>query len=576
MAQPKTIDFYRCLRPVQDRFVAATRLTAPPAPLIFRSAPRPTAWVLLGASALLVVIATFVLVKGWGDVASPLALHRKPMLFVDVVLYSAAAYCFVHAAVVLRAVDALPYRAGTYVFPACVVDASGPVLRVWPFVDAEAFERLPQPALAVRMRDGERVVVPAPAEDVARAESALTSLRGELTRAVAEDDFDMLAELDPLHQTRISSPISSTEAMKPFSPLWMRFDWVLAVAIGVALGLGLGSMRNASSDERMYRTVVATASVPMYRQYLARGGHHADEVRDVLLARAELQEAQQQGSVDALEGFASAHPNAKIGPEIDAAIQRALLVDLDKAKAVGTLAALDEFARKYPDRHLDAELGSARHALYDRALAAWRKSTRVDAATGAFIERLLAAAEKAGPSCEVRFRFKAGKTLEEVDKRISKHAYYPGPDALPSRYVTADAMHLREQRIAQAVADGFAAEFPTDLLAVRAGEPLAADAPAPIGAPVLVIDYTGAWANVLTASAKPRTVFAPIRFDFDARFLLPQGAPLQLSVKSLRGADLWKIRGAMTLEEFHRKVYDAMIDHSFEDLRKKLTDTLFR
>ena len=302
--------------------------------------------------------------------------------------------------------------------------------------------------------------------------------------------------------------------MKPFSPMWMRFDWVLALAIGVTLGLGLGSMRNASSDERMYRTVVAAASIPIYQQYLARGGRHADEVRDVLLARAELQEAQRQGSVGALEAFARAHPSSKIAPEIDAAIRRAFLIEFDKSKAVGTVAALDDFAKKYPDGHLEAELDSTRHGIYAQALASWKKKSRVDAATSAFIERLLAAAEKAGPACEVRFRFKPTKPLDEVDKRITKHAYYPGPDALPSHYVTPEALHTREQRVAQALADGFAASFPTDLLSVRAGEPLAADAPVPAGAPVLVIDYSGTWSNAFTASPKPRTVFGAIRFDF--------------------------------------------------------------
>ncbi|HXN31970.1 MAG TPA: hypothetical protein VN894_08915 [Polyangiaceae bacterium] len=576
MGQPKTIDFYRCLRPVQDRFVAATRLTTPPAPLLFRSASRPTAWILIGASAVLVVAATLVLIKGWGDISSPLALHRKAMLCVDVMLFSAAAYCFVHAAVVLRAVEALPYRAGTYVFPACVVDASGPVLRVWPLADADGFERLPQPALAVRMRDGARVVVPGRADEVERAVAALTSLGPALTRALAEDDVDMLAELDPLHQTRVSSPISSTEAMKPFSPMWMRFDWVLAISIGVTLGLGLGSMRNASSDERMYRTVVAAADISMYQKYLLRAGRHSDEVRDVLLARAELKQAQGQGTVEALQAYAGAHAGSKIGPEIDAAMRRALLVELDKAKAVGTVVALDEFVRKYPDNRLDAELKSARHTLYAQALAAWKKKAQVDAPTGAFIERLLASAEKNGAAVDVRFRYKPGKTLDEVDKRIAKHAYYSGPDALPSHYFTVDAMRPREQRVTQAVVSGFAAAFPADILAVRAGEPLGPDAPVPAGAPVLVVDYTGEWSNAMTASAKPRTVFAGIRFDFDARFLLPEGAPLQLSLKSWRGVDLWKIKGAMTLEDFHRKAYDAMIDHAFDDWRKRLSDAFFR
>jgi hypothetical protein len=335
-------------------------------------------------------------------------------------------------------------------------------------------------------------------------------------------------------------------------------------------------MRNASSDERMYRTVVAAANVPMYEQYLQRGGRHSDEVRDVLLARAELYEAQRQGTIEALDAFVHTHADSKIGPEIDAAMRRALLVELDKAKAVGTVAALDEFVRKYPDSHLDTELKSARHKLYVQALGEWKKKVRTDGATSAFVERLLAAAEKVGAACEVRFRFKPSKTLEEVDKRIAKHAYYAGPDALPSHYFTPDAMRPREQRVAQALVDGFAAVFPADVFTVHAGDPLAADAPVPTGSPVLVIDYTVEWSNAMTASAKPRTVFAGILFDFEPRFLLPEGAPLQLSLKSWRGPDLWKIKGAITLEEFHHKVYDAIIDRAFDELRKKLDDAFFR
>jgi hypothetical protein len=579
VGQPRTIDFYRCSRPVQDRFVAATRQTTPPAPLLFRSAPRTAAWVLLAASGLLIVVATLVLMKGWGDIASPLALHGKRMLGVDVLLFSAAAYCFVHATKVLRAFEAMPYRAGTYVFPACLVDARGPILRVWPVAEADAIERLPLPALALRMRDGARVVVPAAsAAEVDRVDAALTSMRPELTRALAEDDVDMLAELDPLHHTRVSSPISSTVAMKPFSSLWMRLDWLLAAAIGVALGMGLGSVRNASSDERMYRTVVAAASIPMYTQYLARGGRHSDEVRDVLLARAELYDALKLGTLEALQEFVRTHPSSKIGPEIDAAMRRALLVELDKAKAVGTVTALDEFVAKYPDHHLDPELKAARHVIYAQALAAWKKKAQADAPTSAFVERLLASAEKVGPAGEVRFRFKPAKSLDEVDKRIAKHAYYPGPAALPSHYLTVEAMRPREQRVAQSVADGFAADFPADVLAVHAGEPLAANAPTRAGTPALVIDYAAEWSNSTTASEKPRTIFAGIRFDFDARFLLPEGAPLQLSLKSWRGPELWKIKGGggMAPEDYHRKMYDMMIDRAFDELQRKLADTFFR
>jgi hypothetical protein len=577
VAQPKTIDFYRCMRPMQDRFVASTRRAAPPSPLLFRSEPRTTAWVLIGASAVLVAVATIVLVTGWGNVSSPLALHRDAMLGVDVLFFSAAAYCFIHATVVLRALEALPYRAGTYIFPACIVDAGGPVLRVWSMADVDAIERLPQPALLFRMQGGERVVVPtAGTAEADRVEAALSSGRAELKRAIAEDDVDMLAELDPLHHTRISSPILSTEGMKPPSPAWARLDWVLALAIGAAMGVGLGAMRNASSDERMYKTVVAAGSIPLYQQYLLRGGRHADEIRDVYLARAELVEAQKPGTLEALQAYVGAHPATKIGPEVDAAVRRVLMIELDKSRAVGTVAALDEFARTYPGSHLDDELKAARHALYAQALAAWKKKARVDAATSAFIERLLASTEKLGAACAVRFQLVPSKTLDDADKRVAKHAYYPGSDALPSHYVTAEAMRPREDSVAQAVADGFAATFPADILAVHPGAPLAPDAQAPAAVPTLVLRYATEYSNALTASAKPRTVFAGIRFDFDGRFGLPEGAPLLVSLKSWRGAELWKIKGgAMALDEFHRKVYDAMIDGAFSEWQRKLLDTFF-
>jgi hypothetical protein len=565
------------MRPVQDRFVAATHGTAPPLPLLFRNASRAVAWVLIAASALLIAVATVVLVTGWGDVSSPLALHRRVMLGVDVLFFSAAAYCFIHATVVLRALEALPYRAGTYVFPACIIDASGPILRVWSVADADAIERLPGPALALRMRDGERVPIPARgAAEVDRVEAALSSHRSELKRAIAEDDVDTLADLDPLHHTRISSPISSTEGMRPPSPMWARLDWVLALAIGAALGLGLGSMRNASSDERMYKTVVAAASIPLYEQYLSRGGSHSAEVRDVYLARAELLEAERSGTLEALQAYGRTHPDTGIGPEIDAAMRRAMTVELDKARRVGTVGALDEFARTFPESHLDAELKAARHALYAQALAAWKKKAQVDPATSAFIERLLASAEKVGSGCEVRFQLEPSKTVDEADKRVMKHPYYPGPDALPSHYVTVEAMRPREQRVAQAVADGFAGAFSPDILAVRPGPPLAADAQAPAGVPTLVLRYAVEWTSAMTASAKPRTVFVGIRADFDGRFALPEGAPLQVSLKSWRGAELWKIKGgSLTLGEFHGRVYDAMIDGAFAEWQKKLLDTFF-
>jgi hypothetical protein len=573
----KKIAFYGLPRPVQDRFAAATRRTAPPAPLVFQGAPRGRVWGFLGASGAVALAAVILLRLGWGDVGSGLALHGAKVIAIDVLLWAVAAYGVVHAMALLRALDSLPYAAGTYLFPACLVEALGPTLRVWSIADAEAIELLPTPGLMLRMRDGSHVsIVAASAEEAERAERILTQSRDDLARAMAQNDMTVLAELDPLHDGALSSPIGPTEAMKLSLPAWTRLDWGVAAAIGVALGVGLGSARNAMSDEAMYRKVVADATVAEYKQYLAQGGRHVGDVRDTLLPRAELQDAAAQGTVEAIQKFQRDNPTSKIGPEVEVALHRAMLGELDKAKKAGTLAALDDFGKKYPDNGVGAELKAARHALYVQALAGWKKKAHADAGTLAFMDRLFAWIEKTGNgACEVRFRLKPSKTLEDADKRAIKSGHYPGPDALPSRYVTTSAMRARELRVANDLVQGFAGDVPADVLTVKAGAPLGADDATPTNIPVLVVEYAPEWSHVNTASLKPNTVFAGINFAYDVTFSLPEGAPLQLKVKAWRGAELWKMKDeGLSREEFEQKVYDGMFDGAFDQLDKKVTDTL--
>jgi hypothetical protein len=576
---PKRIDFYRLPRPVQDRFAAATRRTAPPAPLLYQKAPRRVVWGYLGGSALLAIVAAILLRAGYGDVGSSTALHGIKMIVVDLLLWVGAAYGVVHAMAVLRADEALPYKTGTYLFPGCVVEALGPVLRVWAVGEAESIECVTSPAagLALRMRDGSRVVVGARSlEDAQRAERALGSVRAELTRALAQDDAHVLAEMDPLHDSALSSPIGPSEPMKLAVAAWTRFDWAVAVGVGVALGLVLVETRNSMSDEAMFRAVATQGTTDAYEEYLAQGHKHAEDVREVLLPRVQLAKAEAQG-VDATEAFAQAHPGSKIQPEIDAALRRVLLAELAKAKAVGTVSALDEFVKKHPHSGLDPELAAARHALYGQALSAWKTKAKPDAQTSVFMDRLFAWAEKAkSPAVEVRFRQRPSKTLDDADEKVKKNQRYPGVDALPSRYLKPDALRTREQHVAQDVVQGFASEIPTDVLAASAGEPLDGDAQPPANVPTIVVDYSPEWApGSINVCAKPLTVFAGLNFAFTATFSAPDGAPLVLKAKVWRGPELWKIKPEdMSRMDYEQKIYDSMIDGAFDVLDKKLTSSL--
>jgi len=571
------IDFFSLSRPVQERFAAATRLAAPPAPLLYERAPRKAAWAYLGASVALILVFALLLAVGWGDVRSPLALHGIKWLLVDGLLLAAASYGVLHAVGLLTSLESLPFRPGKYLFPGCAVDARGPVLQVWDMSDSGGVERVgpPSPGLALKMRDGSRVVVPARSvKDAERAEAALAPLRQRLADAIERGDQHTLAELDPLHDSAMSSPIGPTEKMKPRVSMWTRVDWAIALVVGLALGHALGTTRNSISDDAMYQTVLADGSAAAYRQYLAQSGRHAQDVEQLLLPRAELHDAEAAHDIAAVQAFSEAHPSAKISADVDAALRRLLLSELDKAKDAHTVAALDAFSHQYPVAPVAPEWGAARHSLYLQALASWKKKPHTEA-TSALMERLLGWSEKNGPSVEMRFQLQPSTSMDDADASARKSGHYPGNDALPSSFVTADALAPRQQRVAEAIAASFADAFPADVLAMRPGEPLAPDA-APLPRPALVVSYAPEWSHATTPCLKPDTVFVGLIFAFDGTLAVPDGKPpLKLSVKSWRGSESWKVKPeGRTREEFEQKVYDGMIDGAFDQLAKKLTDAL--
>jgi hypothetical protein len=572
------IDFFSLSRPVQDRFAAATRRSAPPAPILFERAPRGAAWAYLGASGALVLVFAILLAGGWGDVHSSLALHGTKWLIVDCALLSAAAYGVLHAVGLLTALESLPYRPGTYLFPGCAVDARGPVLQVWDMSDAEVVERVdsPSPGLALKMRDGSRVVIPArSAKEAERAEAALTQLRKRLAEAIERGDMHTLAGLDPLHDSAMSCPIGPTEKMKPRVSIWARVDWAIALVLGFALGHTLVTSRNSISDDAMYQTVLADGTAGAYRQYLAQGGRHSQDVEQTLLPRAELHDAEAARDIKAVEGFGAAHPSAKISTEVDAALRRLLLEELDKVKALHTVTALDGFAHQFPVGPVNAEWTAARHAIYVAALAAWKKKPHTDA-TVALMDRLLAWSEKKGPILDVRFQQLPSTSIDDADASARKSGHFPGNDALPSNFVTVDALLPRQKLVAQALSASFTEAFASDVLFVRPVEPLAPDAAAPPEPPALVVSYAPEWSHATTPCVKPDTVFVGLIFAFDGTVTVPDGKPpLKLTVKSWRGSESWKVKPeGRTREEFEQKVYDGMIDGAFEQLAKKLIDQL--
>jgi hypothetical protein len=542
-------------------------------PILAQPASRKRIWAHLGGSVVLAVAAAIVLAVGCGDVHSALALHGPKLALIDAALLAGAAYGVLRAVGMLMAAEALPYRPGIYLFPACAVDAEQPALKVWQVRDAERIETITEspPGLALWMPRGERFVIRASSPQVAeRAHAVLQKQRAKLIAALDDGDSHVLADLDPLYDRALSSPIGPTESLTPTQWVWRRFDWAIAAGVGVMLALVLVTTRNSISDDAMIRAVVTEGSPQGFREYLARGGHHAYEVESSLLPRAELAVATRQQSVEALRDFERAHPSSKVQPEVDLAMRRAFLADLSAASQAGTVTALDAFAKTHPEPYVTAEWTAARHALFTQALTNWRTTAKPDAATSLFMERLLAWTEKNGPACELRFQLNPSASLDQADAGVRRSGHFPGNDALPSNFLTPDALRGREERVADALVKRFAAAFPSDIVSLTASASASAGPPPP----GLVVAYTADWSHATTACTKPDTAFAGFIFTFDATFVLPDGRPpLSMISKAWRGAEAWRIRpDGRSREEFEQKVYDAMIDGAFDQVEKKLTN----
>jgi hypothetical protein len=327
--------------------------------------------------------------------------------------------------------------------------------------------------------------------------------------------------------------------------MWAFALLAMAVISGAALGVGVWEVRNKLSARRLAETARALNTTSAYRQYLARGGH-SPEIVDVLLPRAELAEAKAQGTVSAIEAYIASHPGSKIQDEEAAALRGALLAALERAKLPGTLAALDAFQTEYP-RHepVAKELADARHQVYraaaDRAkqLAIATGARRGDPA--AFLESLVAYAEKHGPQAEIRFRSALGRSYKTADNTVRSGSFFAGNASLPSRYFAEPQMQQREALAGPLLVSALQGLFSKEILEFKLGPPLpGADEdeklpplPEP-SVPTLYIDYkielSGAVVN-----QKPRGMYFGAGMFFDTDFRLPDSdARLQMLVRTWR------------------------------------------
>ena len=568
------VDFYELSRAVQERFVACVGGQGQPAPVLQASAGQPRgmlAWLGIAGGSLIALLALFQV--GLGNLDSGLALHAPPFMGGYAALLAAIFVAFFQVLSRLQARQSLPFAAGIYLFPSGVIDARTSKLRVFPFTSSTPPVVSGQ-SLAIAFPEA-TFTFPVAAGHLEQAKTVVEEAESRVERARTSGDHKTLGLLDPLIDVGVANPFAPKTRIPRQVPVWARFGIVIGVAAGLALAPLVWWLRNRTSDDGMLSEANRQRSVAGYKAYLARGGSQK-EVRDVFLPRIELRDAVKEGTVEAVEKYIAAHPNSSIQSEITAAHRQAMLIALEAVKKAGTVSALSEFGKKHPNKLIDTELRQAIHAVYQGALAKYRKeASSKDAAVVAFVERLLTAAEKIGPKVEVRFRRKVTRTMEMADNQIKRSPFYMGVVSLPSQYFDEGHARSREETAAKALAARFAASFPADILSLEMGAAI----PDPEGpyptptVPTIFIEHTSQVSGPSYLSARPRGVFVGLALIFEAAFRLPdEPKPMTFKLPTWRNPDAKIDKGDGPLEA---TVYESMTNSAFAQFTTKYLSTFF-
>ncbi len=532
----KAVDFYKLPRAIQDRFVGSVMSGFPPAPLLATKGAKPTklVWLALtGGCLLTLVIVTRV---GYGSLDSSLALHSAKALLLYAALIFGMAFGLVQAFARLVREKALPYAAGVYLFPACLIDARSDQFKVHWTQDLAGVEAV---GTSVRVAFSGGATFMFACTDAAQASTIVSEVQSARDRAMhakATEDPKELVAVDPLHNPRFSSPVGPRDPYDMRMPPWKKLGPVVALAVAAILAPTLWALRNNGSDKTMYARATQADDTTSYRAYLERGSKFKEQVANTLLPRAELREAERIGTVDALLKYKTDHPSSKIGAEVMVSIRAAMLSELEKAKAASTLAALDEFAKHYPEHGVDAELRAAIHAVYTRELEAYKKHSPTppkDKAIVPFVERLFAWAEKHGPKVEIRFHRKKSDSIGRADQYVAKTPSFMGEVSYPSRQFDEKRSTRREGVLGKVLVTRFDAGLSSELfdLVMGAQIPPEVETLPDVKVPTLFITHTAEWSGGSYVSQKPRGSYVGIIFPLEATFLIP-GDPKPIKLKA--------------------------------------------
>jgi hypothetical protein len=567
----KRTPFYSLKRPLQERFIAATKgLTVPAAlahqPLRLRF---PVLWTAASAASLIAFF--LVLGVGYGKLESSLALVPGWMFAVYAVLLAIAIWCAVQAWAQYQRQQRSPFLLGVYLFPGVLMDARTPVLDSYSLTDG-ATSSAEGSNLSVRVGGKTWVFGMASDAEARQLKEQLDDALRDAANAGAE-----FHRFDPLAEPRYSSPLTSRERISPFAPKWVKWSPVIAALVAAIVAPAAGATRNLLSERRMYSVAVERNTSASYRDYLARVGEtKRPDVREVRLPTAELNELKASGDLAALERWALENEDSKIKLAIDTVLRQELLNELVSVARKENLGAVARFAEEHPKHALvETEIKNVRKKLTRRAYQEYadKYSTKTEGSDAA-IDALLAHIAEHDATLEVRFQRIVTEKVNRADQVVRNSKYY-APAMLPSQYFDAKASRQREDDLYANFERRFRTAFSADVVDLKRGEAIEPGQKAPPNPskPLLLISHTITMGHGI-GNTHPNGIFVGVGFQFEAQLFVPDAEkPLKLRYSTWRMPDLTKLReGKLTIPQ----VYEQMADVAFEAFDKRFTDWLVR
>jgi hypothetical protein len=359
--------------------------------------------------ALLVVsllVALFVADHDFGEALGARAIQPYGLMLVYAGAFFVAALSVRALAASLRVEGWIPLPLGRYLLPLDLVEVRPGTLTIRPFGDARDV-RVDEDARRVTILYADSTTV-----EVTVPRAAGPSLWVRMLNAQHDLEEATLvgrAKGDPLAALRGDDGFDDAWRARAVAPAYSvarsgsRAVPIVIGAACVALGWGVLRVRNVASDDAMFARARASNGRLDYEHYLRAGGRrHADVVRETLLPRAALDEAESQDTLYALRAFRREFPWSNVDTEArerfaaackkelaraetldgiqafeENAVDCALEDDVAQARLrthellfqtaeAGGIGAVREYARRYPNGPLAERASAALHDAYAR------------------------------------------------------------------------------------------------------------------------------------------------------------------------------------------------------------------